>query len=212
MATTTGDRPSSITPATDEMTTTAPALAGHQTIETTAWQAAPVAKMRRPEPTFDHFLLAQLPLALSVALIFGIIAFTAVRYMPTGGTESETTATGAAPAASTGGGSNAPITAFSSEPAAQQIPVAADPSGALKWDKTTYEAQAGDVTFVVTNKSVSTHNFAVEGGNVKAQGKNFGANTTTTYTLKGLAAGEYLIVCNFPGHRDGGMVAKLIVR
>jgi plastocyanin len=96
--------------------------------------------------------------------------------------------------------------------AAQQIQIAADPSGALKWDKATYEAQAGDVTFVVTNKSVSTHNFAVEGGNVKAQSPNFGSNTTNSFTLKGLKAGEYVIACNFPGHRAAGMVAKLIVR
>jgi plastocyanin len=113
-----------------------------------------------------------------------------------------------------GGGSTggALITAFSSGMAAQQIQVAADPTGALKWDKATYEAQAGDVTFVVMNKGVSTHNFAVEGGNIKVQSPNFGSNTTNSYTLNGLKAGEYLIVCNFPGHREAGMVAKLIVR
>ena len=96
--------------------------------------------------------------------------------------------------------------------AAQQVLVAADPTGALKWDRAVYEAQAGDVTFVVSNKSSSPHNFAVEGPNMKAQGPNFGANTTTTYTLRGLKPGEYQIICNYPGHRAAGMVTKLIVR
>jgi plastocyanin len=172
--------------------------------------AAPIAS-RRTGPTFNHFVLAQLPLALAVALIFGIITFTATRNMPAGG--AGVPAVGAvAPAADTGGGGDAPITAFSNEPVAQQVLVAADPSGALKWDRATYQAQAGDVTFVVTNKSASPHNFAVEGGNVQAQSKNFGANTTNSFTLKGLPPGEYLIVCNFPGHRAGDMVAKLFVK
>lgn len=153
-------------------------------------------------PTFDHFVLSQIPMALAVALVFGIIAFAAVHYMPAG----------AGGPAAAGGAAVAEVTAFATEPAAQKIVVDADPGGALKWTKDTYEAQAGDVTFVVNNKSMMPHNFAVEGPGVKAQGANFGANTTTTYTLKGLKPGEYLIVCNFPGHRASGMVSKLIVK
>ncbi len=34
---------------------------------------------------------------------------------------------------------------------------------------------------------------------------------TYHYTLKGLRAGEYQIVCDDPGHRQAGMVAKLTV-
>src|SRR5262249_43860627 len=147
--------------------------------------ASPLAP-RRARPTFDQFVLAQLPLALAVALIIGIITLTAARTMPASGTGGT-----AAGAATSGGGGDAPITAFSLETVAQQVPVAADPTGALKWDKATYEARAGDVTFVVTNKSASPHNFAVEGGNVRAQSKNLGANTTSSFTLKGLQPGEY---------------------
>lgn len=154
-------------------------------------------------PSFDQFILSLLPLTLAVALAFGIIAYAAIRVIPAG----DASSSAAAPAAG-----DAPITAFAEGTVTQQVAVAADPSGALKWDKTTYEAQAGDVTFVVTNKSNMPHNFAVEGGNVKAQGPNFGSNTTTTYTLKGLKPGTYEIVCNFPGHKLGGMVATLIVR
>ncbi len=170
----------------------------------------------RARLTFDQFLLGQVPLLLAVALIFSVIAYAAATNMPVGNSPSGGgTAAGAAQAggAAAGGAAlDAPITAFSTGAAAQQIPIAADLSGASKWDRASYEAQAGDVTFVVSNKSSSTHNFAVEGPNVSAQGPNFGSNTTNTYTLKGLKPGEYLIVCNFPGHRSAGMVAKLTVR
>ena len=164
--------------------------------------------------TFNQFFLGQLTLLLAVVIIFSAIAFVVSQNRPTGGTAAVASGGGggggSAPAA--GAVSSGPITAFTSEPVAQQIQVAADPSGALKWDKATYEAQAGDVSFVVINKSSTFHNFAVEGSNVTAQSKNFGANTTNTYTIKGLPPGEYLIVCNYPGHRSAGMVAKLIVR
>ncbi|MGN6811963.1 MAG: plastocyanin/azurin family copper-binding protein, partial [Thermomicrobiales bacterium] len=95
---------------------------------------------------------------------------------------------------------------------AQKVAVATDPGGALKWDQATFTAQAGDVSFVVTNKSPLTHNFAVEGNGIVAQSADFGANTTNTLTLKGLKAGTYQIVCNYPGHRAAGMVATLIVK
>jgi plastocyanin len=170
------------------------------------------AAPRRKGPSFDQYLVSQLPLALAVALIFGMITFAAVHSMPTGGMNGGTVAPIAVGAGSSATGGGAPITAFSGGTAAQQIQIAADPSGALKWGKATYEAQAGDVTFVVTNKSVSTHNFAIEGGSVKVQSPNFGSNTTNSYTIKGLPVGEYQIICNFPGHREAGMVAKLIVR
>ena len=167
-------------------------------------------KSRRAPLTYDQFLLGQVPLLLAVVLIFGVIAYVARGYMPTGkGGGAIAAGSGAVQGAGQAG--TGAITAFSGDTAAQQVAVAADPSGALKWDRATYTAKAGDVTFVVTNKSSSFHNFAVEGPGVSAQGKNFGANTTTTYTLQGLQPGEYLIVCNYPGHRAAGMVAKLIV-
>jgi plastocyanin len=170
-----------------------------------------VKRARETRLTFDQFLQGQLPLLVAVALIFGAIAYAAVTNMPVGTVPAGGGATAGA-AQSGGAASDAPITAFSSEAAAQQIPVAADPTGALKWDRTTYEAQAGDVTFVVTNKSSSTHNFAVEGPNVTAQSPNFSSNSTNMYTIKGLKPGTYQIVCNFPGHKAAGMVATLIVK
>src|SRR5690242_11583845 len=70
---------------------------------------------------------------------------------------------------SAGGGN----TGFSTEVFDNQVRVAADPKGALKWDQATYQAQAGHVTFVVTNTSPTPHNFAVQGNGVNAVSKNF---------------------------------------
>ena len=100
---------------------------------------------------------------------------------------------------------------FSQGVVAQQIAVAAFPDGTLRWDQEVYQARAGDVTFVVRNPSPIAHQFSVEGNGVNARSANLTASSTSTYTLKDLAPGEYRIVCNFPGHRDAGMVARLVV-
>ena len=110
------------------------------------------------------------------------------------------------PAAASGG------SGFSSEPAAQTVRVEAHPHGALAWAATEYTAKAGDVTFVVANSSTLKHSFAVEGPGVTAQSAVFAGGTTNRYTLKGLQPGTYRLICNVPGHREGGMVATLYVR
>lgn len=106
------------------------------------------------------------------------------------------------------GGGN---TGFSTETFAQQIAVSADPGGALRWERAVYEAKAGAVTFVVTNRSPIAHNFVVEGNGLHATSKNFRTQTPQMLSLANLPAGEYLIVCTVPGHRESGMVARLVV-
>ncbi len=101
---------------------------------------------------------------------------------------------------------------FSSATYEQQIAVAADPKGGLRWDKQEYEATAGAVTFVVRNDSTVRHNFVIEGNGLNVASPTFGARAIQSYSLPDLAAGEYQIVCTLPGHREGGMVARLIVR
>lgn len=164
-----------------------------------------VAKPAGRKLSWDHFLLGQIPLALAIALIIGVASYAVITHLPPG----SRVAGVPAPGAGNGGGVTK---TFSTEVVAQQLTVAADPGGALKWDKSSYEARAGDITFVVDNPSALPHNFAVEGGGVKAQSKDFGPRTTNTFTLKGLQPGEYLLICTYPGHREAGMVSKLIVR
>lgn len=101
---------------------------------------------------------------------------------------------------------------FSGEVVSQQVAVSADAGGALRWDRATYEAKAGDVTFVVKNSSPVGHQFSIEGNGVAYKSPSFGTNTTNMYTVKALPTGEYQIVCNYPGHKAAGMVATLIVR
>ncbi len=100
---------------------------------------------------------------------------------------------------------------FSNEVVAQRIAVSTMPDGTLRWDSAVYRAQAGDVTFVVRNPSPVQHRFGVEGQGVNAHGSDLLTGKTGNYTLKGLQAGEYTIVCDYPGHRVAGMLAKLIV-
>jgi plastocyanin len=101
---------------------------------------------------------------------------------------------------------------FSTAVAAQQVTVVADPSGALRWDKTSYEATAGDITFVVQNPSPVVHQFSIEGNGVSHKSPNIKSKATANYTVTNLPPGEYQIVCNYPGHKAAGMVAKLTVR
>ena len=110
-----------------------------------------------------------------------------------------------------GAGDGKQQTAFSSEVVAQTVEVAAAPDGTLRWDRQEYRAQAGDVTFVVRNPSPVAHRFGVEGNGVNAHSPDLLSKKTGSYTLRGLKAGEYTIVCNYPGHREAGMVAKLVV-
>lgn len=110
-----------------------------------------------------------------------------------------------------GGSAGGGTTGFSTEVFDNRVVVTADPKGALKWDQTTYRAKAGNVTFEVLNTSPVSHNFVVDGNGVKAVSKNFRGQTPQYLSLLNLAAGEYLIVCTVPGHREAGMVAKLLV-
>jgi uncharacterized cupredoxin-like copper-binding protein len=103
-------------------------------------------------------------------------------------------------------------TGFSKDPAAQTVEVRVDMSGKLAWERTEYAATAGDVTFVVSSPPGLAHNFVIEGNGIKAQSKSFSGGTTNRFTLKELAPGTYKLACTLPGHREGGMVASLVVR
>lgn len=178
------------------------------TVRTIALEPLPShARPRRRTVTWNQYLVAQLPVAIAIGLVIAVIAFAGYRQLPAG-----YQMPGAPRAAAGAAGGAVTTLTFSSEAVAQKVAVAPDPGGALKWDQATFTAQAGDVSFVVTNKSPLTHNFAVEGNGIVAQSADFGANTTNTFTLKGLKAGTYQIVCNYPGHRAAGMVATLIVK
>jgi plastocyanin len=90
------------------------------------------------------------------------------------------------------------------------LKLAADPSGALKFDKTKLNAKAGTVTVTMTNPSSLTHGIAVEGNGVDKDGAKVGQGGTSTVTVK-LKPGKYTFYCPVDSHRQAGMQGTLTV-
>lgn len=128
------------------------------------------------------------------------------------GSSSKTTTSSSAstPAASTS-------TPTSSTPAAgvasRTLTIAANPSGQLKFTKSSLTATAGKVTVLFTNSAPLQHNFTVQQGTsgpvLGATPTFSGGTKTLTLTLK---AGTYTYYCSVPGHRQAGMQGTLTVK
>ena len=114
-----------------------------------------------------------------------------------GGGGGSATTGGAAPTGGGGGG--------------QTLKIAADPSGALKFDQTSLEATAGSVTIDFTNQSSVQHNVTVEGPGVEDKGTDTISGSSTSITLD-LQPGTYTFYCSVDGHRAAGMEGKLVVK
>jgi uncharacterized cupredoxin-like copper-binding protein len=86
----------------------------------------------------------------------------------------------------------------------------ADPSGALRFDKTTLSASAGNVTIVMANPSPLRHDVAIQGNGVDVTGAvvSKGGTSTVSATLK---PGTYTFLCTVDGHADAGMKGTLTV-
>jgi plastocyanin len=96
------------------------------------------------------------------------------------------------------------------EGGATELQLAADPSGALAFDKTELEAPAGTVSIVLTNDSPVPHNVSIEDGGVDVEGETFQGGGTKTTTAD-LQPGTYTFYCSVPGHREAGMEGTLTV-
>ena len=88
------------------------------------------------------------------------------------------------------------------------LALAADPDGALAYDKTSAAVVAGRVTIDFTNESALPHNVTIAQGS-----RRLGATKTVTgaddsVTVE-LPAGEYDFFCSVPGHRQAGMEGTL---
>ncbi|HET9737893.1 MAG TPA: plastocyanin/azurin family copper-binding protein [Solirubrobacteraceae bacterium] len=90
------------------------------------------------------------------------------------------------------------------------LELAADPGGALSFDKSRAAVLAGQVTVRLTNDSAVEHNVTIAQGS-----KNLGATKTITRsssTLElGLQRGDFVFYCSVPGHRASGMEGTLAV-
>jgi plastocyanin len=99
----------------------------------------------------------------------------------------------------------------SSKPAVAQngtLTIPADPSGQLAYVYKNAQAKAGKITIDMPNKSSAQHNIAITG---KGAGKIVGTGATSSFTAT-FAPGTYTYFCEVPGHKQAGMVGKLVVK
>ena len=112
-----------------------------------------------------------------------------------------------APKAAATGGTAAPATRPA---AAGPLALAADPSGALKYDKKALNAKAGKVTIAFTNASQIGHDVTIAKGPTKLAGTNVITNSKASVSVT-LKPGAYVFYCSVPGHRQAGMQGSLTV-
>ena len=112
-----------------------------------------------------------------------------------------------APKAAATGGTAAPATRPA---AAAPLALAADPSGALKYDKKALSAKAGKVTIAFTNASQVGHDVTIAKGPSKLAGTNVITNSKASVSVS-LKPGAYVFYCSVPGHRQAGMQGSLTV-
>ena len=113
-----------------------------------------------------------------------------------GGSSSSTTPATTGGAGGGGGGST--------------VQIAADPSGALKFEQTDVSASAGTITIDFTNMSSLPHDVRIE-GNGASGGTDQITNSSTSATVD-LDAGTYTFFCSVDGHRAAGMEGTLTVK
>jgi plastocyanin len=108
----------------------------------------------------------------------------------------------------TGGGSSS--SSSSGGGGGQTLKIAADPGGALKFDKSSLTAKAGKVTIVMDNPSSLPHAVEIEGNGVEAKGETVekGGVSKASGELK---AGKYEFYCPVDGHKQAGMEGTLTV-
>jgi plastocyanin len=91
------------------------------------------------------------------------------------------------------------------------LALAADPGGALRFDKTRAAVLAGRVTVSLTNESAVAHNVTIAQDSKTLGATKTITQSTDTFELQ-LAPGGYVFFCSVPGHRQSGMQGTLTVR
>jgi plastocyanin len=71
-------------------------------------------------------------------------------------------------------------------------------------------AQAGQVTFAISNDGSAPHNLEVEGNGVEEVSDTIEGGQKTDLTVE-LEPGEYVMYCAIPGHREQGMEGTVTV-
>ena len=127
-----------------------------------------------------------------------------------GGSSSSSSSASSPPASSSSSGSSSSAPS-SGGGGSNTITDAADPSGQLKFTKSSLTAKAGKDTIKFTNSSSLPHNMTIQA----ADGSQVGATPTFSGGTKTLSVnlkpGKYTFYCSVPGHREAGMVGTLTV-
>ena len=118
---------------------------------------------------------------------------------------------GSSGGSSSGGGTKTEASGGGGGGAPQLLKLAADPSGALKFNKSSLTAKAGKFTIVMANPSSLPHAIEVEGQGMEVKGDTVtkGGVSKASGTLK---AGTYEFYCPVDGHKDAGMKGTLTVQ
>ena len=93
----------------------------------------------------------------------------------------------------------------------ETLQLAADPSGALKFDPTALEATAGQVTIDFTNDSSVPHNVTIEGNGIEEVASDTVTGDKSSVSAD-LPAGTYTFYCSVDGHKAAGMEGTLTVK
>lgn len=141
------------------------------------------------------------------------------------GSSSSSSSSSSSPSSSSSSSAAAPATSSSSSatssasssaaPAGggQTLSIAANPTGQLKYTKSSLAAKAGRVTITMANMSSVPHNINIQQG---TSGKVLGATPTFTGGSRSvsltLKPGKYTYFCSVPGHRQAGMLGTLTVK
>jgi plastocyanin len=137
-----------------------------------------------------------------IVLLFTLVALIAAGCG--GGSDNSSSSTDTAAetggAADTGGGSGG-----------ETLQLAADPSGALKFDPTSLEATAGQVTIDFTNDSSVPHNVTIEGNGIEEVASDTVTGDKSSVSAD-LPAGTYTFYCSVDGHKAAGMEGTLTVK
>jgi plastocyanin len=94
---------------------------------------------------------------------------------------------------------------------ATTLKVDADPSGALKFTKSSLSAKAGKVTVDMDNPSPVQHGVGIKGNGIQQVGNAVGKGGVSTVTAN-LKAGTYEFYCPVDAHEQAGMKGTLTVK
>ena len=109
-----------------------------------------------------------------------------------------------------GGSTSEPTSGGGGGGAASKLTLTADPSGALKFDKTSLSAKAGKVTVTMDNPSSTPHALNIEGNGIEEKGTKTLTMGKASVTVN-LKAGKYEFYCPVDGHKAAGMEGTLTV-